>query len=600
MNHSKAKNTDPFFNRLVWSLAIVFLLSLALFFKLAYLQIIKASKFAALSDKQHEFSQEVLAPRGRILATSVDGQDWPLAMNRIFYEVYAVPKDLDQPAKEKLVLAMSQVFDVPISEASSSAYWFRIDKENDPYEMLQRKVEGPKLLELYALLTDRASSSLRIEAGKIKASDETVIFKGLGFENRTYRYYPESEAGAHILGFVNYENQGTYGLEGYFDKELSGEKGWLSGTRFSSRREKADPGQDLYLTIDKALQYKACQLLVESKEEYEFKRGTIIVANPENGDILAMCSYPSFDPNNYGDIDDQSLLHNPAIAFQYEPGSVMKVLTMAAAVDQGKVSPNTSYFDKGQVMINGWPKPISNADFYKYGGHGVTDMKTVLDMSLNTGAIFAMQETGANVFANYLEKFGLGRDTNIELPGEVKGDIRKLQKDKVKEIDAATASFGQGIAVTPIQMIMSYAAIANDGILMKPRLIRKRITDDGKVYENQPQEIGRVISEKSAKTILAMLVSVVENGHSKSAGVKGYYIGGKTGTAQIAAPGGGYLEDEYVHTFIGMGPVEDPKFVILVKMDSPEGIKFAESTAAPVFGQMADFLIKYYHLAKTR
>jgi len=282
----------------------------------------------------------------------------------------------------------------------------------------------------------------------------------------------------------------------------------------------------------------------------------------------------------------------------YEPGSVFKTVTMAIAIDQGKVSPSTTYKDEGQIMIKGWHKPIKNSDFSTHGPHGVVDMSAVLDNSLNTGAIFVMNQVGPKVFSDYVKNFGFGEKTGLELGGESPGNISNLLVNKVKDIDAATASFGQGIAVTPLQMIMPYQAIANDGVLMKPHIV-KAIIKEGVREETIPKAVRPVISTRTASTISAMLVNVVEKGHSQKAAISGYYLGGKTGTAQVAEKGV-YSSDKYIHSFIGIAPIEKPAFVLLTKIDDPQDVQYAEGSAVPLWREIADYMLKYYQVPKTR
>jgi cell division protein FtsI/penicillin-binding protein 2 len=250
-------------------------------------------------------------------------------------------------------------------------------------------------------------------------------------------------------------------------------------------------------------------------------------------------------------------------------------------------------------MINGWSKPIKNSDFSTYGPHGTVDMNTVLEYSLNTGAIFAMRQTGTKTFADYIKNYGFGERTGIELGAESTGNIGNLLTNKVREIDAATASFGQGIAATPLQMIMSYQAIANGGVLMKPYIVKSIIKADGTREEIAPKQIRRVISDKTAATISAMLVNVVELGHAKRAYIDGYYVGGKTGTAQVAEKGG-YSKDNYIHTFVGIAPIDNPAFVMLTKINDPKDVQYAEGSALPLWTEIADFMLKYYQVPKTR
>jgi cell division protein FtsI/penicillin-binding protein 2 len=227
------------------------------------------------------------------------------------------------------------------------------------------------------------------------------------------------------------------------------------------------------------------------------------------------------------------------------------------------------------------PAEIIYVDFKTKGAHGIVDMNSVLENSLNTGAIFAMRTIGAKNFAEYVKNFGFGEKTGVELGSESAGNIDNLLKKNIREIDAATASFGQGIAVTPLQMLMSYQALANQGLLMKPYIVQEIRHGDGRIEEFKPHALRQVVSSQSANTILAMLVKVVESGHAKGAQIPGYYIGGKTGTAQVATSGG-YSTDKFIHTFIGIVPIDNPQIVMLTKIDAPQGAAYAESTAVPL------------------
>jgi len=496
-------------------------------------------------------------------------------------------------------------------------YLRKVDKPGDPYEPLKAKVDDAELTSFYAYLASNEKETIkasdlerRLDKVVYKNTGQPLKIEGVGFNLQTYRYYPENNIAASIVGFVSNiddKESGRYGLEEFFNDELSGVGGSLKGERGLSNtiivndREYIKPlaGSDLILTIDRSAQFKACASLEESVKSHHAQSGSVIAVNAKTGAILAMCSFPSFDPNNYKDVDDIKVYNNPVTLYQYEPGSVFKVITMAAAIDQNKVSPSTTYKDEGQVIINGWPKPISNADYSSFGPHGIVDMNTVLEYSLNTGAIYAMLQTTPKIFSEYVQNFGFGETTGIELGSESPGNINNLLNKKIKEIDAATASFGQGIAVTPIQMLMSYQALANKGVLMKPYIVQKIQHADALVDESKPQALRQVVSAQTANTILAMLVNVVESGHAKGAQIPGYYVGGKTGTAQVANAGG-YSNEDYIHTFIGIVPIDDPQIVMLTKIDSPRDDRFAESTAVPLWRDIADFLLKYYQIPKTR
>jgi len=303
-----------------------------------------------------------------------------------------------------------------------------------------------------------------------------------------------------------------------------------------------------------------------------------------------MCGSPDFNPNVYNETSKITNFNNPALFLDYEPGSVMKGLTMAAAVDQQKVSPNSTYNDTGEVLFG--KSVIKNSD---NKAHGIQTMTQVLEESLNTGAIYAMRQIGVQVFRKYLEDFGLGSTTGVELDGEAAGNLHSLYDSN--EIYAATASFGQGITATPLQMVTAYAAIANGGKLMRPYLVKEIRHSDGTTETHSSKVVRQVISSKTAALVSGMLVRVVTNGHGKKAAVTGYVIAGKTGTAQIPRHDGkGYEDGSTIGSFIGFGPVSDPKFAMIVRIDRPKDVQYAESSAAPLFGDLAKFILQYYEV----
>ena len=309
----------------------------------------------------------------------------------------------------------------------------------------------------------------------------------------------------------------------------------------------------------------------------------------KTGKILAMTSYPEFDPNDYGNVDSVKVFMNPVVQSLYEPGSVFKAITMAAALDKGVVAPQTTYNDVGKIEISG--KLIENA---LRKGEGVQTMTQVLEKSLNTGAVFAQQKLGKDDFKDYVEKFGFAEKTGIDLNGEVRGNTANLETKR--DFELANISFGQGIAVTPIQLVAAYGVLANDGILMRPYVVDRIIYSDGEEKIISPTEVRRVISSDTASRISAMLVSVVKNGHTQKAGVGGYLIAAKTGTAQIPDPSTKkYLENETIHTVSGFFPAFEARFSMIVKIDKPAA-KYAESTSAPLFGEIAKYILNYYEI----
>ena len=311
----------------------------------------------------------------------------------------------------------------------------------------------------------------------------------------------------------------------------------------------------------------------------------------KSGAILAMCSFPNFDPNNYSKAESVSAYNNTTVFTPYEPGSVFKPITMAIGLDLDLVFPNTTFTDPCVKKLNGFE--IKNAQDVCYG---VASMTEVLENSINTGAMWVEEKIGADRFKKYVNKFGFGEKTGIELSTEAEGDIRAL--DKKGEIWGAVASFGQGIMVTPLQLTVAYSALANGGDLMRPYIVAEKRYANGKTEKTEPQVNERVLSTRASKLVSGMLVSVIENGHSKEAKSADYYLAGKTGTAQIAGKGG-YLEHVTNHTFAGYGPASNPKIAIVVKFEQPRR-DWADSTAGPVFRDVMKFALGYLGVPKER
>ncbi|MFH0805143.1 MAG: penicillin-binding protein 2, partial [Patescibacteria group bacterium] len=317
--------------------------------------------------------------------------------------------------------------------------------------------------------------------------------------------------------------------------------------------------------------------------------GSIIIMDPMTGAMIAMCGYPDFDPNKYRGVEDANTFLNPATFYVYEPGSIFKPITMAAALDQGALTPTTTYNDTGQAVFGKYT--IKNSDGK---ANGVQTMTQVLEKSLNTGAIFAAESIGPQKFEEYVQRFGFGQKYGLELSTEAQGNISNLAAHK--ELSMATGSFGQGISATLLQMTNAFGVIANGGKLMQPYIVDEVANpSSGVSTKTEPRVIRQVVTSKTATTLAAMLVNVVRNGHGKRAGVPGYFVAGKTGTAQIArSDGPGYETDFTIGSFCGFAPVDNPRFVMCVKIDKPRDVQWAESTAAPLFGQLAQFMVNYY------
>lgn len=436
-----------------------------------------------------------------------------------------------------------------------------------------------------AAQAQHAFSGLRLDGrGTIYGFDQstktTKLLAGIKKDTTAaMRFYPQGLFAAHVLGFVGYrENDrvGQYGVESQYDDVLT-----------------SASGDDVVLTIDPTIQAYVETKLAEVLHRYSSARGTVIVQDPMTGAILAMASSPSFDPNHYQDYPVERYA-NPAVQEEWEPGSTMKAITMAGALNAGVVTPETTYTDTGLLMINGYP--IRN---YNNEGNGVQTMRQVLDKSLNTGAVFAESRLGNDKFLNNIVGFGFGQKTGVDLSGETDGNISNLYQPQ--QVSFATAAFGQGVAVTSLQLLNAYSAIANGGKLMQPYVAKEIVHGDGSVTSAKPKILGTPITEKTASTLTSMLVDVVDNGFDKGQ-VPGYDVAGKTGTAQIPDKvHGGYLtEDQFIHDFVGFAPAYAPRFTILIKMERPKGIKFASRSLSPVFADIASFLLRYFKIPPTR
>jgi len=640
-NSKKNKN-----NRLQILATIIFLFGGALIYRLVALQVFDYDLYVALASDQHLVQGDLDPKRGRIFIQDIDENQerslYPVATNKDFAFVYAIPKKIkearmvaeelykifdeknvkeevekiltedlfftalfpdeyplnsdEEPVKLNIqeledlqeLLEIKREAEIKLKvDEKINFYLQRLDKPDDPYEPIKHKVDEETLEKVLAIKTD-----------------------GLDFFYEKHRYYPEKEIGSHLLGFVGYQGDkeaGRYGLEGFFNEELSGKTGSIKAERAASGEviiindrelEAAKDGSNIILTIDRSIQFMACNKLQESAVRHGADGGSVIVMEPNTGAIIAMCSWPDYDPNNYGEVDSIDTYNNAAIFDAYEPGSIFKAITIAAAIDAGEITPHTMYIDNGFEMIEGWDKPIKNSDYETHGGHGLVDINTVLSDSLNTGTIFAMEKMGDKNFADYVKKFGFGEKTGIELETEGLSTIANLLRNRIRPVEAATASFGQGITATPLQMIVAYSALINGGMLMKPYLVSEIVSPEGVSFKTQPQQIRQVISSRTSMLISGMLVNVVDGGHAKLAAVDGYYVAGKTGTAQVAGRGG--YGDKTIHTFVGFAPVEDPKFVMLVKLDDPKDVKYSASSAAPLFGDLAEFILNYYQVEKER
>jgi len=419
---------------------------------------------------------------------------------------------------------------------------------------------------------------------------------GVSAHLRWIRRYPQGALAAHVLGFVSRSGQGFYGLEGYYDRVLRYDApGWQGEIGPTGRwplphEEGSVPlplsGNDLILTLDLAMQAVVEQELARALQEFGAESGTVIVMDPRSGAILAMASLPTFDPNRYERYiyqGHEKVFWNPAVGMQYEPGSVFKIVTVAAALDSGVVAPTSTYVDEGEIEVGG--RVYTNWDNEPYGEQGLVGL---LGHSLNVGAVRLAAQMGPGTYYRYVRAFGFDQPTGVDLQGEAAGSVRVPGDLDWYDSDLGANAFGQGLAVTPLQMISAVAAVANDGRLMRPYLVAGQVLPDGTTVESRPVVRGQPISPQTAWALTEILAQAVERWVPQCQ-VPGYRIAGKTGTAQIPIPGG-YDPRWTIASFVGFGPAEDPQLVILVRLDRPQTSSWGSETAALVFARLASRL----------
>lgn len=569
----KNYNSKPKNRRLDAIIAVVFITVIIVVLRLFDLQVLKYPYYQALASGQHQIFENIIPDRGKIyVEDKISGELYPLALNKKLNIVFGAPKQIENVDNIAKELA-------PILKMKKDEIKKKLDA-------------GTKM---YAPLAHRVSDE---QVEKIKKLD----LKGIYYEKEPWRYYPDKELAAHILGFVGYKGdkkQGMYGIEGYYNNILSGKEGHiktyqdaggntiLAGSNFI---EKAEDGASLVLTLDRLIQFKAEKIIKEAVEKNGSARGSVIIADPKTGEIIALSSYPTFDPNEYFKVKDISIFQNPSIYNLYEVGSVVKPIVMSVAIDLGLVSPETTIFDSGQIKVDKFT--ISNFD---NKGNGKVSMAKILEQSINVGMVQVGQMIGKERLYDYFDKFGFTDLTGIDLDAEAVTNIKK--PTEWANSDLATASFGQGFSISEMRLVEAYCALANSGKMMKLRIVKKIINPDGKEENIHSEEVRQAISPQTAATISAMLVSVVENGQAITAKVPGYRLAGKSGTAQVSSASGvGYDPSKRITSFIGYGPIDDPRFVISIKFDYPKGDVYGVTVAAPAFAELAKDLFQYYQI----
>lgn len=561
------------FVMLVWLIVAVLIVSRAF-----YVQVFKHTYYTTVADKQYVSNVPVNFDRGNIYFSRYKGTIVPVAQLRTTYRITIDPTQISNASA--LYSRFTEVIALNKGEFLAKA-----TKVNDLYEEIAKDVSEDDI----ALLKKKR-------------------LVGVSYLKDNKRSYPQDSVGSKLIGFVGSDGvhvRGQYGLERYYDDVLTRRSSDTSINFFAElftdikktivSNEDKQQG-DIVLTIDAEAERVLHQTLVETKETWKSDTIGGIIMDPQTGRIIAMDALPSYNPNTFSDVHDATNFQNQIVSGVYEMGSIIKPITMASAIDAKVIDENkTTYNDTGFRDLNGYK--VRNFDG-KPRGPGTT-MQTILDKSLNVGIVFLVEQLGSKEFKNYFKKFGIGSETGIDLPGEASGLTKNL--DSPVFVDSATAGFGQGIAITPIQTIRALAVLGNGGKLVTPHVVDSIVYQNGDTKKIMIDDGEQVISATTSEKISRMLVHVVDtalkNGTYK---MDHYAIAAKTGTAQMVKPGGGYYEDRYLHSFFGYFPAYDPKYIIFLFHTYPKGAEYASATLTDPFFKLVKFLISYYELPPDR
>lgn len=557
--------------RIEYTVRVLLCIAVVLVGRLFFLQIIDKSDLQAKNLSQVQVDRKLQSPRGTIY----DRNGRPLAMSVVTKSLYADPKMIKQSPSEVAELIEPYV-------TMSKEDIVKSLQEDTAFVWIDRMMEPEKSKAVAQLIEDKN-------------------LEGLNFVEESKRYYPNGNLAAQVLGFVGTDDKGLDGLEMVLDDELKGgiQKELVATDRkgnaiFGSVLSKylPDKGKSVTLTIDASIQFIAERALDKAMEDTGAKHASVIVMDPKTGEILAMANRPTYDPNHYSQ-GSEEVFKNIAVTNLYEPGSTFKPIIASAALASGKWKLDQVYNDKGSFAANGHVMQNWNGE-----GYGPVRLIDILKFSINTGMAEIGTTTGADILSKYVRNYGFGSKTGIELPGE--GDGILYNPDDMSKLDVATMSIGQGIAVTPLQMVRAFGALSNGGAMMKPHIIKSYSNSQGDVTSTtETSVVGQPVPAETAKTIVDILEKEVSEGGGTKAMVEGYHFGGKTGTAQkLDTKHGGYLDGQYIASFIGFGPVEDPKFVVLVVIDDPQkGSYYGSQIVAPVFKDIVSQLVRYYQMS---
>lgn len=532
--------------------------------RIFWIQFVRGAELSEKAIQNRMRDVPVEAKRGTIY----DRNGHELAISVSADSVYAIPAEIYRSGREQeIAQKLAEVLDMDEQEL-----YERITK-NSSFEWVKRQIAPEK-------------------SKKIREMD----LPGIGLTEESRRYYPKGTLASHVLGISGIDNTGLEGVDYYYNELVGGTKGRIVIEHDAANRpipeatHKYIPpvdGSHLILTIDETIQYIAERELDKVFKEREAKAACVIVMDPSTGEILALANRPTFDPNSYNDFPAENR-KNFAISNSYEPGSTMKVITAAMALEENVVDKDSKFYCPGYIKVGKETIGCPNRK-----AHGDQTFAQIVENSCNVGFVQVGLELGLDRYYKYLGAFGFGEPTGIDLPGEAAGIL--VPKSRAKQIDLATMSMGQANAVTAVQLLAAVSAVANEGKLMQPYLVKQVINNEGEIIKNvEPKVVRRVISSETARELSLILEGEVINGTGKNAYIEGYRVAGKTGTAQKISPAGGYLPDEYVASFVGFAPAHDPKLACIVVVDAPQGYPYYGGwVAAPAFREIMKDALRY-------
>lgn len=563
---------------------VVFVAGAIIIARLFYLQVIKHDYYAEAALAEHESKFTIPSNRGQIYAQ--DGsQKSPLVLNEVLPTVYIDPQGIDNEENDSIANSLSEILNIDKDEVVK-----KLEMDESRYQIIKKQVS-------------------RSDIKKIEEAE----LSGVGYNDETYRVYPQGNVGSQLLGFVNHESEGQYGIEQYLNDTLKGKDGRLNavtdvyGIPLSSNEENIQErpidGKDVTLTIDINIQKYVEEALEKGVKAAEAQTGSAIVIDPKTGAVRAMANYPTYNPGEYSKVKDFNVFSNKVVESPYETGSGVKVFTMSTALNENAVEPTTEYFDAGYVQVD--DRRIENAGT----SGGVTrTMQQVIQNSVNTGVVYALQQLGGGeinqegkekIYDYFTKKFGLGAATGIEQANEASGLIYSPSDPQGNNVRYANMTFGQGMTVTMLQMVAGVSSLVNGGDYYQPYLVSSTTDQDNQEVRNEPRILRKqVITKETSDQIKSMMESVVDAGGGYLAKRPGYSIGGKTGTAQVIDEETGiYSDSREIGSFIGFGGGEEVEYVIMTRVDEPKIPGYAGTVAAsPIFADISNWLIDYYQI----